>query len=67
MPVVAIGSALRVLRAVHDVSQDDVAKASGLNRVTIAQYERGVRKPSREHVARIVEGIVGAVNSQVAA
>ena len=36
---------IRELRALHGMSQQDLADRLDVNKVTISQYERGVRKP----------------------
>jgi len=48
------GTRLRVLRALRDISQEDIAAATGLARVTISSYEVGRSLPSveSEHAIR---------------
>ena len=36
---------IRELRVLHGMSQQDLADRLDVNKVTISQYERGVRKP----------------------
>jgi len=45
----------RLLREQHGITQDEVARAVGVNRATIARWELGVRDPRDAHLARYVE------------
>lgn len=41
---------LRDLPAKYEYTQNDLAEKIGVNKQTISQYERGVRKPDNDNV-----------------
>ena len=51
----AIGKRIRILRAEHDKSQQDLEEATGIHRTTISSYERGNLSLSVESAARIAK------------
>lgn len=46
---------LRRLRKGYGLTQEDLAKMVGVNKQTISQYERGVRRPDLEMLTRLSE------------
>ena len=50
-----IGERLRAIRADHDLSQEGLAEALGVQRETIGQWERGVTPPSFSAIVKICD------------
>jgi transcriptional regulator with XRE-family HTH domain len=48
---------MRELRAEHDISQDDLAKATGIHPTAIGRLERGSREPRLSTILRIARGL----------
>lgn len=53
----ALGRAIRVLRAEHGVSQEDVERAGGLGQNAIGRMERGASAPSFDSLVGVAEGL----------
>jgi len=53
----ALGRAIRVLRAEHDVSQEDVERDGGLGANAIGRMERGVSAPGFDSLVGVAEGL----------
>lgn len=51
------GRRLRKLRAEHGVSQDRLARRTGLHRTAISLWERGERDPQLANILRLAQGI----------
>lgn len=49
------GERLKMLRAIHDYSQDDIAKKVGVTKATISAYETGTRFPSYEVIIKLCD------------
>lgn len=49
------GKIIRELRLAKEMSQADLAKATGLSTSAIAMYERGQRQPKREYLEAIAD------------
>jgi transcriptional regulator with XRE-family HTH domain len=54
---VAFGQRLRELRAEHGVSQDTLARATGIHPTAIGRFERGDREPRLTSILRIAHGL----------
>ena len=50
-----IGDRLKILREERAVSQDQMAKDLGLSRLSVGNYERGVRTPEAETIIKMAE------------
>jgi transcriptional regulator with XRE-family HTH domain len=48
---------LRALRLERDISQEELAEATGLHRTEISLIERGRRKPSLETLVSLTRGL----------
>lgn len=46
---------LKMLRLSHDMTQNDLAKRISVNKQTISQYERGVRRPDLDTLGRLCD------------
>ncbi|HWX44742.1 MAG TPA: helix-turn-helix transcriptional regulator [Solirubrobacteraceae bacterium] len=68
---VAPGRRLRELRTEHGVSQDGLARRTGINRTAIGKVEQGASDPRYTTVLRLARGLnvppEGLVNKQIAA
>lgn len=53
----ALGRAIRVLRAEHGVSQEDVERAGGLGQNAIGRIERGASSPSFDSLVGVAAGL----------
>lgn len=53
-----VGEALRILRAVYDRPQSEVARAAGISRSMLQAYEAGNYEPSSTRTGQIVTAIV---------
>ena len=51
------GSRIRELRKKRNISQDQLAEMSSLNRVTIAKYESGKIEPGAQALSRIADAL----------
>ena len=54
---VAFGRRLRELRRAADMSQDDLARATGIHATAIGRYERGVREPRVAMILHLAHGL----------
>jgi transcriptional regulator with XRE-family HTH domain len=54
---VALGRAVQALRTERDLSQTQLANATGFMQSWISQVERGRRNPSWNNVVRLAEGL----------
>lgn len=54
---VAFGWRLRELRAAHGVSQDDLARRTGIHHTAIGRFERGAREPKLTSILRLARGL----------
>lgn len=50
---IAFGQRLRELRAEHGVSQDSLARETGIHPTAIGRFERGDREPRLTSILRI--------------
>lgn len=50
MDRMAFASRLKLLRTQAGLSQGQLARKAGLNRLTVAKYEQGVREPNWKNV-----------------
>ncbi len=55
--VVAFGLRLRELRAEQGVSQDQLARKTGIHPTAIGRMERGGREPRLETILRLARGL----------
>lgn len=53
----ALGRAIRILRAEHGVSQEDVEAAGGLGQNAIGRMERGASSPSFDSLVGVAAGL----------
>lgn len=53
----ALGRAVRILRAEHGVSQEDVEAAGGLGQNAIGRIERGASSPSFDSLVGVAAGL----------
>ena len=53
----SIGNRLRILREAKGMTQDDLAEAAGMNRVTIAKYETGRIEPKTKSLSRLAAAL----------
>ena len=53
----SIGDKLRILRESMGMTQDDLAEATGMNRVTIAKYEIGKIEPKSKSLSRLAAAL----------
>ncbi|HET6448614.1 MAG TPA: helix-turn-helix transcriptional regulator [Conexibacter sp.] len=53
----ALGRAIRILRAEHGVSQEDVEAAGGLGQNAIGRIERGASAPSFDSLVGVAAGL----------
>jgi transcriptional regulator with XRE-family HTH domain len=53
----ALGLAVRELRARREMSQEELAHASGLHPTYISGIERGVRNPTWRTIGRVCEAL----------
>lgn len=53
----SIGDKLRILRESKGMTQDDLAEATGMNRVTIAKYEIGKIEPKSKSLSRLAAAL----------
>jgi len=54
---VAFGQRLRELRTEHGLSQDDLARRTGVHPTAIGRLERGGREPRLATILRIARGL----------
>lgn len=54
---VAFGSAIRRLRAVRAISQEELGNRSGLHRTYVGGIERGERNPSFANIVKIADAL----------
>jgi transcriptional regulator with XRE-family HTH domain len=54
---VALGAAVRDLRARRGISQEHLADLSGMHRTYVGGIERGVRNPSLKNIRRLAEAL----------
>lgn len=54
---IAFGQCLRQLRAEHRVSQDQLARRTGIHPTAIGRFERGDREPRLTSILRLAEGL----------
>lgn len=52
-----VGVAIHVLRVIRDLSQGDLAEASGVRNSSISNYERGKSVPKLETVQKLADGL----------
>ena len=52
-----LGPALRYLRIVAERKQGEVARAAGITRAMLSDYERGVREPSLASLDRLLDAL----------
>lgn len=50
----------KAARALVDMKQVDLAEAAGLSKQTLVDFERGARKPHRNHLAAIQAALEAA-------
>ncbi|HEY4812684.1 MAG TPA: helix-turn-helix transcriptional regulator [Solirubrobacteraceae bacterium] len=62
----ALGRAIQAIRTENDMSQMQLAEATGFMQSWISQVERGRRNPSWNNVARLADGL-GVSLSELAA
>ena len=53
----SIGDRLRILRDAKGMTQDDLAEAAEMNRVTIAKYEAGKIEPKTKSLSRLAAAL----------
>lgn len=53
----ALGRAIRVLRAEHGVSQEDVERDGGLGANAVGRMERGVSAPGFDSLVGVADGL----------
>jgi transcriptional regulator with XRE-family HTH domain len=53
----AFGRRFRELRVERGISQDDLARETGLHATVIGRYERGVREPRVAMILRLAKGL----------
>ena len=66
----AFGQRVRELRAEHGISQDALARATGIDPTAIGRLERGSREPRLTTILRIARGLgvqPGALTNDLAA
>jgi transcriptional regulator with XRE-family HTH domain len=51
------GQNLRVARRRKGISQDDLARGSGVDRTAISTYERGRREPNLRTIVRLAQAL----------
>jgi transcriptional regulator with XRE-family HTH domain len=54
---VALGAAVRDLRTLRGISQEDLAHLSGMHRTYLGDIERGQRNPSYTNIRKIAKGL----------
>jgi transcriptional regulator with XRE-family HTH domain len=54
---VTFGQRLRDLRAAHGVSQDELARRTGIHPTAIGRFERGDREPRLSSILRLARGL----------
>lgn len=63
-------SRLKLLKKIHKINQENLAKVLGTNRVQISKYETGKRKLDEEqqtkHAARISRGVFVCAQTRMA-
>ena len=57
VPAGAFGRRMRELRAEHGLSQDDLARATGIHATAIGRLERGSREPRLGTILRLARGL----------
>lgn len=57
MAIIDTGARIRDLRIAANLSQEELAELSSLNRVTIAKYESGRIEPGAQALARIADAL----------
>jgi transcriptional regulator with XRE-family HTH domain len=54
---IAFGQRLRELRAEGGVSQDQLARRTGIHSTAIGRFERGAREPRLRSILRLADGL----------
>jgi transcriptional regulator with XRE-family HTH domain len=54
---IAFGQRLRELRAEHGISQDQLARKTGVHATAIGRLERGAREPRLTTILRLASGL----------
>ncbi len=57
-----VGYRIEKIRGLYDMSQDDLAKASGLSKASISAYERGDAIPLFDNACEIAKALHTDVN-----
>jgi transcriptional regulator with XRE-family HTH domain len=52
-----IGEALRNLRQAREVTQEDLAEATGIRRSSLSNYERGITRPNLESLDQLLQAL----------
>ncbi len=58
-----ISEKMKRFRKLRNMSQDDLAEASGINISTIKKYEAGFRNPKTGQIKKIANALNGSVNA----
>lgn len=53
----AFGQRLRELRAERGISQDQLARRTGIDATAVGRFERGAREPRLRSILRLAEGL----------
>ena len=53
----AFGQRLRELRAERGVSQDQLARRTGIDATAVGRFERGAREPRLRSILRLADGL----------
>ena len=54
---VAFGQRLRELRTAHGVSQDQLARETGIHSTAVGRFEHGAREPRLRSILRLADGL----------
>lgn len=57
-----LGDRIRTQRMLKKLSQDELADAVGINRVTLSKYERGLIEPTASNLSRIASKLECSVS-----
>lgn len=58
---VVFGKVLRLRRRELQMSQEELARAAGISRQSLANYERGIGNPKLDHIMALLRVLMGVL------